>query len=262
MQNTASRRSLLQAAGLIYAAAAFLSALAFFALFVIFLGNLPKASKVWIEPTVDVGAGLAPFAAAVIDTALVALFGLQHSLMARPFFKNWMTRTVPQELERATYVMAASLAGFILLAFWQPIPLVIWHVPAPGAVILWGLFAAGWSILLTSALAFDIFELFGLRQAWAWYRGRPMPPSTLKTHRLYGWMRHPMYVGLLLGVWTTPHMTAGHALLAATMTLYTLIGMRHEERDLSARFGAPYAAWREGADRDRLPGGRDATGAR
>lgn len=262
MQRQALKPSVLRVAGLVYAAAAFISTFVFFILFVIFLGNLPKPSKVWIEPTVDVGGVLEPFAAAIIDIGLVAVFGLQHSLMARPFFKDWMMRTVPKRLERSTYVMAAALAGFMLLAFWQPIPLVVWHVPAPGAAILWGLFALGWAVLLAAALAFDIFELLGIRQAWAWYRGRPAPPLRMKTHWLYGLMRHPMYAGVLLGVWMTPYMTLGHALLAASMTLYLLIGMRFEERDLSARFGAPYEAWREGADRDRLPREKDATEAR
>jgi methanethiol S-methyltransferase len=248
--------------GLCYALLAFAATFVFFAWFVIFLGNLPKPSKPWVDPTVDIGGTVNLFAAALIDIGLVALFGLQHSLMARPGFKAWWTSIVPEGLERATYTMAASLAGFIMLFFWQPIPITIWHVPAPGAILLWALFAMGWTILLSSAITFNLFELLGVRQAWAWYHDRPIPPLTLKTHWLYDWMRHPMYVGVLLGLWMTPYMTVGHALIAATFTLYILMAMRYEERDLSANFGASYVAWREGADRDRLLPGRGGTGGR
>jgi protein-S-isoprenylcysteine O-methyltransferase Ste14 len=249
-------------AGLSYALLAFVATFAFFTWFVIFLGNLPKQSKPWVDPTVDIGGSLDLFAAALVDIGLVALFGLQHSLMARPGFKAWWTRIVPKGLERATYTMAASLVGFVMLFFWQPIPVTIWHVTGPGAVVLWALFAMGWTILLSSGISFNLFELLGVRQAWAWYQRRPIPPLTLKTHWLYDWMRHPMYAGVLLGLWMTPHMTVGHALMAATFTLYILIAMRYEERDLSANFGASYEAWREGADRGRLLPGRDGTGAR
>jgi protein-S-isoprenylcysteine O-methyltransferase Ste14 len=257
------RTRAIRIAGLAYAALAFIATFAFFSYFVVFLGNLPKPSNPWISPTVDVGGTVEPlWLAALIDIGLVALFGLQHSVMARPGFKAWWTRVVPKGLERATYTMAASLVGFVMMVFWQPIPLTIWQVSGPFAVPFWLLFAIGWTILLSAGITFNLFELLGLRQAWAWYRGRPIPPLTLKTHWLYDWMRHPMYVGVLLGLWMTPHMTVGHALMAATFTLYILIAMRYEERDLSANFGAAYAAWRAGADRGRLLPGRDGTGAR
>ena len=249
-------------AGLGYAVLAFGLTFAFFTWFVLFLGNLPKPSKPWVDPTVDIGGSLEPFAAAIVDIGLVALFGLQHSLMARPGFKAWWTRIVPKGLERSTYVAAASLVGFVMMIFWQPIPLAVWDVTGPLAVIAWALFAVGWTILLSAGISFNMFELLGLRQAWTWYRRQPLPPLTLKTHWLYDWVRHPMYVGVLLGLWVTPHMTVGHALMGASFTLYILIAMRYEERDLTANFGASYQAWREGAGRDRLLPGRDGTGAR
>jgi methanethiol S-methyltransferase len=251
-------------AGVGYAVLAFALTFAFFTWFVIFLGNLPKPSKPWIDPTVDIGGSLDGALAALVDIGLVALFGLQHSLMARPGFKAWWTRIVPHGLERSTYVLAASAVGFVMLLLWQPIPITVWHITGPLAVISWALFAIGWTILLSAGIAFNLFELLGLRQAWAWYKREPVPPLTLKTHWLYDWMRHPMYVGVLLGLWMTPHMTAGHALMAASFTLYILIAMRYEERDLGANFGASYRAWREGGDArsSRLLPGRDATGAR
>jgi protein-S-isoprenylcysteine O-methyltransferase Ste14 len=248
--------------GLTWALIAFVLTFAFFAWFVIFLGNLPKPSRVWVEPSVDVGGSLEPFAAGIVDIGLVALFGLQHSIMARPSFKAWWTRIVPKGLERATYTMAAALVGFVMLAFWQPIPITLWHVTGPLAAPFWVLFASGWLILLGAGINFNLAELLGLRQAWAWYRDRPIPPLTLKTNWLYDWMRHPMYVGVLLGLWMTPRMTVGHALMAATFTLYILIAMRYEERDLKRNFGRPYQAWRQGCGRDRLLRGTDATEAR
>lgn len=266
-------------AGLGYAWLAFALTFVFFTWLVLFLGNLPKASKPWVHPTVDIGGGITGgslvgdgvigggldlFAAAIIDIFLVALFGLQHSLMARPGFKAWWLRIVTKGLERSTYTMAAGLVGVIMLVFWQPIPIVIWHVPGMFAAPFWLAFAAGWAILFSGALSINIFELLGTRQAHAWYRGQPIPPLTLKTSWLYDWVRHPMYVGVLLGFWATPHMTVGHALMAATFTLYILIAMRYEERDLARSFGVSYQAWRERAarDRGRLLPGTDATEAR
>lgn len=231
-------------AGLAYGIAAFAATFAFFAHYVLFLGNLPRISEPWLFKTVDTGSTMTPFAAAIVDLGLVALFGLQHSLMARPGFKDWWTRTVPKGLERSTYVMAASAVGFVMVLFWQPIPTVLWEAPEAAATALWIAFGLGWMLLLASGISFNIFELLGLRQAFAWYKNEPTPPLTLKTNWLYDWMRHPMYVGFLLGVWATPHMTVGHALMASAFTLYILIAMRYEERDLSRNFGPAYESWR------------------
>jgi protein-S-isoprenylcysteine O-methyltransferase Ste14 len=247
MKNASSHSGLARAAGLAYGGLAFAMTFAFFAALVVFLGNMPGLAKPWFSPTVDVGPVSPPFIAAIVDLALVALFGLQHSLMARPSFKAWWTRIVPQGLERSTYVMAASLVGFIMIVFWQPIPLVIWDVSFRlGESAMWGLFGVGWMILLASGVSFNLFDLLGIRQAYAWYQGRPTPPLTLKTSWLYDWMNHPMYAGVLLGLWMTPHMTVGHALMAGGFTLYILIAMRYEERDLSQSFGDAYQAWRSG----------------
>lgn len=226
--------------GIAYGSAAFILTFAFFAHFVIFLGNLPKMSEPWVTPTIDVGDTIHPLFASIIDIGLVALFGLQHSLMARPGFKAWWTRIVPHGLERSTYVIAASAAGFVMLVFWQPIPFVIWQVEGAPAAIFWVLFAAGWLLLLASAISFDILELLGIRQSFAWANGNPPPAPTLKTGGPYRLMRHPMYVGVLLGLWMTPLMTVGHALIAASFTIYILIARRYEERDLRRRFGARY----------------------
>ena len=263
MKNVSSPSGLARAAGLVYGALAFSMTFAFFTYLVIFLGSMPRLSEPWVTPSVDVGPASPPFVAALIDLALVALFGLQHSAMARPRFKAWWTRIVPQGLERSTYVMAASLVGFIMMIFWQPIPQVIWDVSAGfGEDAMWALFGIGWALLLASGISFNLFELLGMRQAHAWYRGRPTPALTLKTNWLYDWMKHPMYAGVLLGLWMTPHMTVGHALMAGGFTLYILIAMRYEERDLSRNFGDAYQAWRLGCPHAPPRSGRDVRAVR
>jgi protein-S-isoprenylcysteine O-methyltransferase Ste14 len=204
-----------------------------------------RSAADWPLPTVERGGiGLHAVLAALADLALIALFSLQHSVMARPWFKTTVMAGLPAAFERCTYVHAANLALFTLIVFWQPIPIEIWFAPSPVREILWVAFAAGWLILLFGALSFGIFDLLGIAQMRAWYRGGSPPRQRLKTGLLYRWLRHPMYVGVLLAMWATPRMTVGHMLLAAGMTVYVLIAMRYEERDLAARFGAAYTSWR------------------
>ena len=161
--------------------------------------------------------------------------------MARPFFKTAWTRIVPQGLERSTYVFAACLVGFVMLVFWQPIPIVIWDISSTAAApALWTLFGLGWLILLIAAINFDILYLLGVRQARAWSQGQTIPKPTLTRTGLYRIMRHPMYVGVLLGLWVTPFMTVGHLLMAGGFTLYIVIAKRYEERDLRRTFGPAY----------------------
>ena len=139
---------------------------------------------------------------------------------------------------------SVRMALLALILLWQPVPIAVWNVPSPGKEILWTAFAAGWLILLLGALSFGLFDLLGIVEMRAWIRGKEQQAPSLKTRLLYRLFRHPMYVGLLTAVWATPRMTVGHALFAAGMTLYVLIAMRYEERDLATRFGHDYAAWR------------------
>ena len=174
------------------------------------------------------------------------LFGLQHSVTARPWFKERIVGRLPPPFERCTYVHMANLALFALIALWQPIPSEVWNVGSVFArEAMWALFAIGWIILFLGAWSFGIRDLLGIRQMQAWAHGEPQPRRQLKTGWLYRWLRHPMYVGVLLGVWATPRMTLGHALLALGLTGYVLIAMRYEERDLRQRFGRAYMQWRD-----------------
>lgn len=215
----------------------------FFATFlylVAFTGDCPA-----IPYAVDRGPAAAVPVAVAIDLALIALFGVQHSVMARQGFKQAWTRIVPEPVERSLYVLLASLCLIVLFVFWRPIPMTIWSVAAPWAVyLLWALFGLGWLIVLLSTFLLNHFELFGLRQIWANARGHEIPTPMFRTPLFYARVRHPLYSGFILAFWATPVMSAGHLLLAAGMTLYILIAIRHEEHDLVALFGADYHAYR------------------
>lgn len=215
----------------------------FFATFLYLIGFVGNLAD--LPVTVDKGPA-GPVASAVItDIVLIALFGFQHSVMARQGFKKAWTRTVPKPIERSVYVLFASAALIILFSFWRPIAGDVWTVTNPvGQAILWALFAAGWGIVLLSTFLINHFELFGLQQAWLHLQGREAAPPVFRQPLFYQWVRHPLYLGFFLAFWSTPHMTYGHLLLAAGMSLYMLIAIRYEERDLIAWFGREYEDYR------------------
>ena len=174
-------------------------------------------------------------AALAVDMGLMALFAVQHSGMARPAFKRWWTRFVPEVAERSTYVMLSSLALMILFWFWQPIGGVVWEIEAmAGQAILYAVFAVGLLIVLLATFLINHFDLFGLRQVWLHFRGRPYTELRFATPVLYRLVRHPLYVGWLLTFWATPRMTLAHLLFASVLTAYILVAIRWEERDLTA----------------------------
>lgn len=203
-----------------------------------------------VSKTIDAGP-FEPWAPALlIDAGLLALFALPHSLMARPAFKASLARFVPPALERSLYVWVAATSLALLLWQWRPLPALVWRVEAPWfRISLWGLFGAGWLLTVASTKSHGHFRLFGVAAAWAFARGRELPEPKLLATGLYGWLRHPMYLGFLLGSWATPDMSAGHLLFAGAMTAYILIGLRLEERDLEARYGEAYRAYREAVGR-------------
>jgi protein-S-isoprenylcysteine O-methyltransferase Ste14 len=167
--------------------------------------------------------------------------------MARRGFKRWWTRVVPPAVERSTYVLAASLALILVLWQWQPIPEpVVWSVESTvGRAMIWSVFWLGWAILLLSTFLINHFELFGLRQVFARLVGHEVPKPEFRTPFFYRYVRHPIYLGLLLGFWAAPVMTVGHLLFAIGCTGYILIGIWFEERDLVAQFGDRYRRYRD-----------------
>ncbi len=226
---------------LVYALAVYVAFLATFVCAVAFVANLP-----WLPTGLDRGPAGPVGHALSVDLALLSLFAVQHSVMARRSFKQWWTRWVPAPMERATFVLAASLVLALLLWRWQPItqPL-LWSVQAPAwRFALHALQAVGWGVALVSTYLIDHFALFGLRQPWDALRARAEPPPVFRTPLLYRHVRHPLYLGFVLAFWAAPEMTAGHALFAAANTVYILIGIAFEERDLIAQFGTRYVAYR------------------
>jgi len=226
----------------LYGLLSYLFFLATFVYAIGFVGNLPLLPK-----TIDSGATAPLIETLVIDLALLGLFAVQHSVMARRGFKRWWTRVIPESVERSTFVLAATAALALLLWQWRPIAEpVIWSVSDPVArFILHGVFWLGWGVLLISTFLINHFELFGLRQVWANLRGQTLPVPEFRTPLFYRHVRHPIYLGFVLAFWATPQMTAGHLLFAAACTGYILIGIWFEERDLVALFGQRYQVYRQ-----------------
>lgn len=197
-------------------------------------------------PTLLDGAPERPLAEALaIDLGLLALFAVQHSVMARPAFKRRWTRVVPEAAERSTYVLASSLALVALFVLWEPIGGVVWNVPeGPGRALVIGLYAFGWALLLYTTFLIDHFDLFGLAQVWRHLRGQQYRPPQFRTPALYRVVRHPLYIGWLVIFWAAPTMTVAHLVFALMTTAYIVIAIQFEERDLVAAFGDDYVQYR------------------
>jgi methanethiol S-methyltransferase len=184
-------------------------------------------------------------AALAIDAALLTVFAVQHSVMARPWFKEWWTQIVPWTIERSTYVLFASLALLLLFWQWRPIGIEVWTIAQPAIrTLIWTLFAAGWLTVLIVTFLINHFDLFGLRQVWLPLIGRPYTPISFRTPLPYRFVRHPLYLGFLFGFWMTPHMTLAHLVFAVATTAYIVLAIQFEEHDLVAEHGAAYETYR------------------
>ncbi len=190
---------------------------------------------------IDTGESTSHTVAFVINTTLILLFGLQHSIMAREGFKKFITKAIPQAAERSVYVLVTSLLMLFIFWLWQPIPVTLWSFESEAvSLFLYGMFALGWVILLISTFLINHFELFGLQQIYTNLRKREMKNPKFQTPFLYKLVRHPMMIGLLIAIWVTPEMTLGHFLFSTLMSLYLIVGIQYEEKDLVKVFGEKY----------------------
>jgi protein-S-isoprenylcysteine O-methyltransferase Ste14 len=241
---------------LAYGIACYAVFLAVFLYAIGFIGNfaVPKA----IDSPRDVGLGTA----LAVNLGLLALFAVQHSVMARPAFKRWWTRFVPESAERSTYVLFSSLALVALFACWQPMGGTVWSFDSPAAVAaMYVVYAIGWALLLYSTFLINHFDLFGLRQVWLFATGRPYTSLRFQTPWLYRQVRHPLYVGWLMIFWATPTMTTAHLVFAVMTTAYILVAIRFEEHDLIAAH-PEYAEYRSRVPMLLPVGGRPAAARR
>ena len=183
--------------------------------------------------------------ALLVNIALFVAYGLQHSLMARPGFKAWLKKFIPEAAERSTYVLASGIGLLAVMFLWQPMAFEVWHVTNPlGKAALYVLYAVGWANLVGSTFVINHFDLFGLRQVWLEFRGREYTHLDFATPGPYRIVRHPLYVGWITLAWATPTMTIAHLIYAVISTTYILVAIRYEERDLIAFHGAAYADYR------------------
>lgn len=221
----------------------FLSAGAWAGFVAVVLWTVPFLADVVVPRTVDGPPRTSAAVAVTIDLALLLLFAVQHSVMARPSVKAVLRRRIPAALERTSYVLATDVCLVLLLALWQPVSGQVWQVHGPAAVVLWSFCAAGWLLAITATFAVDHLELTGLRQA-GWGPSRGAAGTTeLEDGGLHAIVRHPLMTGMVLAFWATPHMGASHLLFAGAATGYIAIGIRFEERDLRRTFGAAYDAY-------------------
>lgn len=227
--------------------AALFYGLAVYLLFLVtFLYLIGFTAGILVPKHVDNGHATHLALAIALNVLLVTLFAVQHTIMARPGFKRWITRHIPRAVERSTFVLVASLILLLLFWQWRPIDAVVWHVEHPlGRAIIWASFLFGWMLVLGSTFLINHFDLFGLRQVVLQFQRRDYTDYPFVERAIYRFIRHPLMLGFIIAFWSAPTMTAGHLLFALAMTGYILVGIRFEERDLIRHHGPAYEDYRQ-----------------
>lgn len=210
-----------------------------------FLYTIGFVGNAVVPKTIDSGSQGDLLPSILINVVLLGLFAVQHTIMARPAFKERWVKSIPPETERSTFVLLASLLLILMMWQWRALPEVIWSVEGVVAQVLWVVFFMGWGIVLFSTVLIDHFDLFGLRQVVLAYQGKPYTSPEFVERSLYKVIRHPLMLGFLIAFWATPQMTVGHLVFSITTTLYILFGIQVEERDLRAAHGEQYADYRQ-----------------
>lgn len=229
-----------QISSFIYGIICYLAFFGTFLCFIAFVDNLFLPKTLDAERIIDWRYAL------LINFSLLLLFGLQHSGMARQDFKKMWTKIIPPSIERSTYVLCASLCLITLMIFWQPMGVPVWQIDNPFFFyLLYGFNALGWLLVLVSTFLLNHFELFGLRQVFLYLQGQEYTQLAFKTPILYNIIRHPLYMGFLIGMWFTPSMTISHLVFAIGLTVYILVAIQFEEKDLIEIHGESYRAYRE-----------------
>ncbi|MBT7951158.1 MAG: isoprenylcysteine carboxylmethyltransferase family protein [Gammaproteobacteria bacterium] len=214
--------------------------------FLSFLYAIAFVGNIFVPKTIDSGDAGPVVSSVIINMILLGLFAIQHSVMARPAFKHWFTRFIPEVIERSTYVLLSSLLLFLLFWQWQKMPGIIWNIKSPvGSMILTSIFWFGWLFVLLSTFMINHFDLFGLRQVYINFKGQEYSHLDFRIIGLYKLCRHPIMLGFVIAFWATPTMTTGHLLFAAVTTVYIYIALQFEERDLVTFFGDVYKNYQQ-----------------
>jgi protein-S-isoprenylcysteine O-methyltransferase Ste14 len=230
---------------------------AYIIFFVSFLCVIAFVGDLGVGRAMDAGPAGPLWQALLVNGGLLALFAVQHSVMARPAFKRWWTRIVPPVIERSTYVLLASLIVLLIVWQWRPMPQVVWDLRGTiGGGVLTAAFWSGWLLVLYATFLIDHFDLFGLRQVGLFLMQRDYTPVRFQTAGLYQWIRHPIMTGFLIAFWATPYMSVGHLVFALGTTGYILVGVGLEERDLLAHHGDRYRAYKRSVSMVLPLGGR------